>query len=332
MRLRDMTFSDLLLYGNGKARYKQSCSHPMLHPIPDPILPEAEQLRHHIMQAMLAKHEAVSVRTEWDGLQYRVAQTTDVEQGTVWFLRRLAVQVPSLESLNTGDGYGSGHYTIMQRWLLAPEQSHGLILISGPQSSGKTTLASAYVKERLSLYGGHGVTFENPAELPLAGDCGEGGCCFQVEINSERELEQQIERAHRYASPNIIFIGEIKTRYAAREALRVALGSNRQIVVATIHGVDIVAALQRLSNWVKEFEGENGLDNLASALMAVIQLSLEENNGVPTLQIPQLLLLPAGNTKVHSIRAKLRNGQFQSLIGDINEQNSRITAGGLKAL
>lgn len=64
----------------------------------------------------------------------------------------------------------------------------------------------------------------------------------------------------------------------------------------------------------------------------MIQLSLEENSGKPTVQIPQFLLLPASNPKTHSIRAKLRNGQFQSIIGDINEQNSRITAGGLKAL
>ena len=192
------------------------------------------------------------------------------------------------------------------------------------KSSGKTTLASAFVAARLSRYGGHGVTFENPPELPLAGDWGDGGSCFQVEINGEDELAQEIERAHRYGSPNILFIGEVRTKWAAREALRMALGSSRQIVVATIHGLNFVAALHRLINWARELDGENALENLSISLLAVIQLSMEEHNGKPTVVIPECLLLPFSNIS-HAVRAKLRDGKFGTLQTDSNEILSHIS-------
>lgn len=330
--LKELQFSDLLLHKDGSAKLKDCCSGRLM-PVPEDCAEEIKGMEPHISRAILKKTNAATARMEYNGVLYRVARIEDVERGDVWFLRRLPAAVPSLESLNVGERYGSGMFAVVSQWLLAPEQTQGLVLISGPQASGKTTLASAFVAERLTRYGGHGVTFENPAELPLSNDWGGSGSCFQVEINGEEELAHQIERAHRYASPNIIFIGEIRTKFAARESLRVALGSSRQIVVATIHGLSLTAAIQRLLNWARELDGENAQDNLATSLLAAIHLSLEEDEGRPTLQIPEFLLLPFNSRRAHhSIRSKLRAGQLESLEGDIMEQCSRITYEGVKGI
>ena len=185
---------------------------------------------------------------------------------------------------------------------------------------------------RLEVYGGHSVTFENPAELPLAGSWGEYGYCFQTEIASEAELAQEIERAHRYASPDIIFIGEIRTRHAALEALRVSLGSSRQLVVATIHGQDVITALERLVTWARELDGDNAGQNLADALLAVIHLSLESSaDGQRCLSSPQFLLLPFKESS-RSIRVKLRNGQFNTLTDDMRELKARIAHKGEQSI
>lgn len=312
MSLADLQFNDLLLFPDGTARLK-GCpgAGTQLVPVPDDCAQEVAEL-----PALLSRHEQAAIRYRHGGITYRAARIDDVNGRRNWFLRRLADAVPSFEAL--------GLLSVLCSWLLSEEQRQGLVLFSGAQASGKTTTASAFVARRLELYGGHSVTFENPAELPLAGSWGFGGYCFQTEINSDDDLAQEIERAHRYASPDIIFIGEIRTRHAAFEALRIALGSSRQLVVATIHGQDVITALDRLVNWARELDGDNARQNLADALLAVIHLSLDTAaDGQRCLSSPQFLLLPFKESS-RGIRAKLRDGQFHTLNDDMRELKARI--------
>ena len=153
-----------------------------------------------------------SIRIEHEGLRYRVAAAQNVNGELSYFLRRLPETVPPLESLGLPD--------YLFRWLMEPPTMQGLVLISGAQCCGKTTTASSLAVGRLARHGGHGLTLECPAELPVGGAWGEYGFCLQTEINSERELARQIEYAHRFSSPNVILIGEIRTKYAAVEAHR----------------------------------------------------------------------------------------------------------------
>lgn len=320
--LKDITFSDMLLYEDEpRARLKECISQRLIH-VPEECIEETNQLKAHISEEFNNRTSGVSALVVFNDVRYRVSQLQDVQRGRVWFLRRLADFVPSMSSLNVGDRFGSGMFAHVSEWLMAPDQTQGLVLFIGAQGSGKTTLASAYIADRLTKYGGHAVTFEGPPELPLAGDWGDSGTCFQVEINNDDELTQEVEFANRYGSPNIVFFGEIRTKCMAREALRMALGSRRQIVVATIHGLSLVAGLQRLVNWAKELEGDNARDNLSMSLLAALQLSLEENSeGNPTVVVPEFLLLPFTDKSL-GVRSKLKEGKISALTTDISEQYS----------
>ncbi|EHJ48817.1 type II secretion system protein E [Solidesulfovibrio carbinoliphilus subsp. oakridgensis] len=337
--LVDLSFSDLIILPDGSARLK-GCPETgqQLIPVPADCTDEIKDLPNRLTDAVLSRRhmdpatgmrvESGTIRFHHQGIHYRVADIQDVNSGRTWFLRRLAERVPDLTGL--------GLPPYLCEWLLLEDQRQGLVLVAGAQASGKTTTASALVAGRLMRHGGHGVTFENPAELPLGGSWGEHGHCFQTEIQGEHELPEQIKRAHRYASPNIIFIGEILTKYAALEALRVALGSKQQLVVATIHGLDVIAALERLINWAQEFDGNNACENLANSLLAIILQDLE---GEPKWQkISQYLLLPfvapnpESSMRVKGIRAKLRERQFHSLHDDMRELRNRIADHGLKAI
>lgn len=324
--LAQCAFSDLLLLPDGSAMLKGTPeTDQQLTPVPEDCHTEITELRARLSSAFLAearlgqdgiKDMPATLRVEHCGVQYRVADLYDTK-GQTWFLRRLADRVPALNSLGLPEH--------LLEWLLAAEQKQGLILVTGSQASGKTTTASALLVERLRLYGGHAVTFENPAELPLAGKWGAHGYCFQTEILGEHELASQIERAHRYASPNIIYIGEIRTRFAATEALRVALGSSQQMVIATLHGLDIVAALERLLNWAREQE-TCAAQNLSNSLLAVLHQDICLENNKRHLRIPQFLLLPF-DERSKGIRAKIREGQHQSLPDDMRSQRNRIANG-----
>lgn len=325
--LKDHDFSDLIISESNT--FLKGCSgieQGALKALPDDcdISGLLELINAEFMKRSLLREDGTgeipqSLRITFQNMKFRVADIKDVNNEKTWFLRRLPDKVGSLEEI--------GFPLSFSDWLLDKEQHKGLILISGSQASGKTTLGSTIVAERLRKYGGHGVTFENPPECPLHGEYGSGdlgGFCWQTEINGEKELESHIERAYRYASPRIVYIGEIRTKYAATEVLRMALSSSQQLIIATIHGKDIVSALTRLITWATEIEGVNARNNLADSLLAIFHTHLEINSGSKALQIPEFLFLPFNNNSL-SLRSKIRDNTLLQLNENINQQRSRIT-------
>lgn len=335
MALSGLSFSDLILLPDGRGLLKGVPGQDQqLVPVPETDLEELNGLPKALLDSFRLRSELEcsqdgpgtrrhpdTIRFRHCGVSYRVAAYDNIDNGRTWFLRRLADKVPALDAI--------GLPPQIVQWLLAKEQSQGLVLFSGAQASGKTTSAAALIHSRLALHGGHGVTFENPVEMPLAGKHGENGHCFQTDMTSESELAAHIERAHRYASPNIVFIGEIRSKYAATEALRVSLGSSQQMVVATIHGLDVGAALERLLTWARELEGDAAWQNLASSLLAVIHQELATgDDGKRVLRCPEFLLVPFKQSS-NGLRAKLRDGQLTYLRDEMREQRNRIQYKGI---
>lgn len=332
MALRDVQFTDLILLPDGRGLLKGVPGHDQqLVPVSGQDCSEIKGLPTALSDAFRSRksdcdlaglhRHPETIRFEHCDIRYRVAAFDNVDTGRTWFLRRLADSILPLESIGLPEP--------LVTWLLAEEQSHGLVLISGAQASGKTWTAASLIQARLSRYGGHGVTFENPVEMPLTGPHGEHGYCFQTEILGEHELASHIERAHRYGSPNVIHIGEIRSKHAATEALRVSLGSTRQMVVATIHGLDVVAALDRLLTWAREQEGEAASRNLENSLLAVIHQDLVSEDGKRRLRCPEFLLVPF-KPEFKGVRAKLKDGNLNDLRNDMREQKNRITYKGLE--
>lgn len=323
MTLLSLNFSDLLLLSEKRAYLKGTSDYDQqLVTVPSDCEEELGGLLR-VVEAAYAKIDPMdSTRVSFGGVSYRVAGNEGV-MGKTWFLRRLPEQVPAFSSLGLPEP--------ITEWLLNPARQKGLFLFSGPQSSGKTTSAAAFVAAKLTLQGGHAITFENPVEMPLEGRHGKHGYCFQTQIQSEADLSRHIERSHRYASPNIIYVGEIRTKHAASEALRVSLGSSRQMVIATIHGLDVITALDRLMTYARELDGEVACQNAAQALLGVVHQELtgdDATSGRRTLRVPQFLLTPF-TEKSKSIRAKLREGNLIGLENDIREQRGRIRFMGL---
>ena len=257
---------------------------------------------------------------------YRVAlyEGVDWGSGKVFFLRRIQEQVENFNRIGMPEP--------LAKWLLSEKQSKGLVLFTGAQASGKTFSASSLVATRLSTLGGHAVSFENPAEMPLDGKHGEFGFCFQAEIEREEDLAEGIERSHRFASPNIIYIGEIRSKYAASEALRVCLGSDKQIVIATMHGFDLVTALERLVTMAREIDGEIASQNLAQGLLAVVHQQLDQDkDGKKVLQVPQFLLAPF-TEKYLGLRAKIKNNEMSGLQEEMREQENSIQFMGIDSI
>ncbi|MDR2076400.1 MAG: type IV pilus twitching motility protein PilT [Desulfovibrio sp.] len=317
--LRQAEFSDLILAGDETWFLKGvPGSGPALVAAPPELRGALRKLLERVRGRYAQINSAHSIRLVFEEVAFRAAVYTDVALGDVYFMRRLPETVPSLQALKLPEP--------VTEWLLRRENSRGLLLFSGAQASGKTTSAGALIAARLEKFGGHAITYEHPVEMPLSGRHGESGFCFQTEIVSEDELASRIERSHRYASPNIVFVGEIRSRHAASEVLRVALGSNQQLVVATIHGLNACAALDRLLTWAREIDGDIARHNLGQSLIGIVHQELsfekESEDRRARLTVKEFLLL-SFDPQSEAVRAKLREGNLH-LTEHILEQRNRV--------
>lgn len=326
MPFSDLNFSDLLLF-------QEAEKPPLLKgllgkgnnvsQVPYEYLAEVVELQRALREERERFPGVQGWRFRHKGRTYRATPYTDADNGEVIFLRLLPERAPVMAELGVQD--------FIMEWLLHPKNNTGLVLFCGAQSSGKTTLAASYIKERLSRFGGHAVTFENPIEVPLSGMHGENGVCFQSEICTDIELSKAVELSHRCGSPNIIFIGEIKGKHTAAEALRLSLGSQGQVIVSTLHGMDIPAALDRLSGWASEVDGDMALQNLSHGLLTIVQLELLDAETKKVLTAKNFLFCPF-NERHKGIRGRIKRREFDALGNDITSQNNIVFASGSSGL
>ncbi|MDZ7262751.1 MAG: ATPase, T2SS/T4P/T4SS family, partial [candidate division KSB1 bacterium] len=125
----------------------------------------------------------------------------------------------------------------LQQWRSLIRKPEGIILITGPTGSGKTTTLYGVLKEINSVEKNI-VTVENPVEykFPLIN---------QVQINPKAGLTFSTGlRAVLRQDPDIIMIGEIRDLESAEIAIRSALTGH--LVLSSIHANDAVGVIFRL--------------------------------------------------------------------------------------
>jgi type IV pilus assembly protein PilB len=119
----------------------------------------------------------------------------------------------------------------------AISRPYGLILVTGPTGSGKSTslysALSALNKPEVNI-----MTVENPVEYNLKG-------INQVQVNQDIGFDfPDALRAFLRQSPNIILVGEIREIDTASIAIRAALTGH--LVLSTLHTNDAPSAVNRL--------------------------------------------------------------------------------------
>jgi type II secretory ATPase GspE/PulE/Tfp pilus assembly ATPase PilB-like protein len=122
------------------------------------------------------------------------------------------------------------------KWFL--RQAAGVLLLTGPAGSGKTTTIYACLRELVQLGGRHVITVEDPAEQIVPG-------VMQTEINEARGLD--FARAARHLlrqDPQVLVIGEIRDEETANICLRAGLTGH--LVISTLHAGSCKGVFERL--------------------------------------------------------------------------------------
>lgn len=117
------------------------------------------------------------------------------------------------------------------------EIREGLLLVTGPTGSGKTTTLYAAL-QRLLDRGLNIITVEDPVEYRIAG-------IVQVQVNEKAGLTFAAAlRSILRQDPDVILVGEIRDRETAAIAIQAALTGH--LVFATLHTIDAASSVARM--------------------------------------------------------------------------------------
>lgn len=140
------------------------------------------------------------------------------------------------------------------------QSTHGLLLMTGPTGSGKTTTMYRLLEQLLHNTGLNICSLEDPVEMRIEN-------MTQVQIQPQQGFTfARGLRAMLRQDPDVIFVGEIRDEETAEIAIRAALTGH--FVLSTLHTADAVGAIARLLQMnIKPYY-------IASALKGVINQRL----------------------------------------------------------
>ncbi len=201
----------------------------------------------------------------------------------------------SLESLGmSGD--------TLQRFDRQIQQPHGILLVTGPTGSGKTTTLYAALS-RVVTTTTNVLTVEDPVEYELPG-------IGQTQVNAKIDLTfAKALRAILRQDPDVIMIGEIRDFETAQIAIQASLTGH--LVLATLHTNDAPSAVTRLTDMgVEPFL-------LSSSLLGVLAQRLVRKLCVHCKrQDEHKLWHPVGCPECSHSGYKGRTGVYELMVAD----------------
>lgn len=227
-------------------------------------------------------------------------------------LRRLSGgdEVIRLDDLKMGDD-------ISMQWKKVLKHPYGIILISGPTGSGKSTTLFAALNE-INHSDINITTVEDPVEFKIPG-------VNQVQINSYKVSFADALRSILRQDPDVIMIGEIRDYETAEVALRASLTGH--LVFSTIHTNDAASVVTRLIDMgVEPFLVASSLVGvLAQRLVRVLCTECKQEHTLGSMECQRLNLneetvvyKAIGCRKCHNSGYVSRRGIYEFLIFDDN--------------
>lgn len=172
--------------------------------------------------AVKVKHQPVDVRISTMPTQYgeSVVMRLLIQNSSAFSLEKLGMPEEMLE-----------------RFRKLIHRPSGMVLVTGPTGSGKTTTLYAALNELNSL-SNKIITVEDPVEYRLPG-------INQVQVNEKIDLDfSRVLRSTLRQDPDIILVGEMRDQETAQIGLRAAMTGH--LVLSTLHTNDATSTLIRM--------------------------------------------------------------------------------------
>lgn len=208
---------------------------------------------------------------------------------------------------------------------------YGLVLVTGPTGSGKSTTLAAFIDKINRERDQKIITIEDPIEfLHPSKRC----------LVNQRELEtntRSFAEATKNAvreNPDIVLIGELRDLATIQEALRVA--ETGHLTFATLHSNTAASTITRIIDVFPALQQQQIRTQLADVLAGVMSqhlLKRKDSSGrvmametmIPTTAIKNLIR----ENKIHQIKSAMATGQDKHQMVTMNQSLARLVAEGV---
>ncbi len=259
----DCAGSDLLLSVGASPRIRKDGALVVLDPESPPL--EPQDIRSMLADVLnAAQLEAVAARRNVDFAftfrdQTRIRGNAYLQRGSpAAAFRSLPLQIPTFEQL----GVPESIYTLVGR-------HQGLILVTGPTGSGKSTTQAAMIDYINRTRACHIVTVEDPIEYVHEHRL---SMVDQREVGSDTPSFAEALRAVFRQDPDVILVGEMRDVETISAALTIA--ETGHLVLATLHTNDAPQAINRIVDSFLGAQQQQVRIQLASCIAGVIYQQL----------------------------------------------------------
>jgi twitching motility protein PilT len=183
------------------------------------------------------------------------------------------------------------------------EEQRGLILVTGPTSSGKTTTTAAMINHINATRSCHILTIEDPIEI-LHPD--RNAIVSQREIGHDTDDFATALRSAMRQDPDVIFVGEIRDSDTVRSALQAA--DTGHLVISTLHTTDVTETVNRVIDFFPPHQQKQTRVSLASSLKGVVS--------------QRLIRRSDGRGLVPAVEVMVMNGRIRDLV--LNEEQTHM--------
>ncbi|MEM0951878.1 MAG: PilT/PilU family type 4a pilus ATPase [Cyanobacteria bacterium P01_H01_bin.74] len=199
------------------------------------------------------------------------------EMGQVGLVMRLiTLDIPEIETL--------GHPSVVRK---LAEFHKGLVLVTGPTGSGKSTTLAALLNTINLEQKKHIVTLEDPVEYVYRS---------KQSVVTQRQLgidTDTFPNGIKYAlrqDPDVILIGEMRDRETMLAALHAA--ETGHMVYSTLHTTDSVQTIHRIINAFEPYERDAIRHQVAQVLQGTLsQRLVKRNEGRGRIAVAEIMLV-----------------------------------------
>ncbi len=213
------------------------------------------------------------------------------------------------------------------------QKSQGLVLVTGPTGSGKSTTLASMLDQINQEQRAHIVSLEDPIEVLHTH---KESLVSQIEVGSDVQEFQLALKGILRQDPDVVFLGELRDRETIQAGLTMA--ETGHLTVATLHTNSAIEALSRLISVFPAHEQPEVRVQLSRVLEGVLSQRLLPRLGRSgrVLALETLILSPAirnliRENKLHQIYSMMQTGQAQFGMRTMNQALAHLVSKGAVA-
>jgi twitching motility protein PilT len=299
-RLLEMAGSDLLISSGSRPRIRKDGKLEPLEGDAAVLTPaDTERMVHDVLDAKqlreLEKRRHVDFSFTWRE-RARIRGNAYYQRNSIAAaFRLLPLEIPNFEMLGIPES--------VHRLL---ERQHGLILVTGPTGSGKSTTQAAMIDHINATRPYHVITIEDPIEYVHKHGM---AIVDQRQVGEDTPSFAEGLRAAFREDPDVVLIGEMRDLETITAAVSIA--ESGHLVLATLHTNDAPQALDRIIDSYLGAQQQQVRIQLASCLAGVIYQQLVPAVGGGRVAAFEVLI---ANTAVRAMIKEARTDQIRSVL------------------